>query len=139
MSEHDETLRRALEENAMLRSERAESLREASSAEYSGRLRSAERIYWVYAIACVAVGVSAFNSFVYRYDTKSLIGSAVVVLVVYETTVLMKLWFATASMKMSVLKDVKLLRLEVARLATAVGVKRPAEPAVKYEPMRGVT
>ena len=141
MSEHDETLRKALEDNARLRSEREESLREGASAEYSGHLRTAERIYWLYALACVALGVSAINSFFFSpgFDTKTMIGCAVVILVIYETTVLMKLWFAMAGMKMSVLKDVKLLRLEVARLAEAVGVERPAEPTVKYEPLRGAS
>lgn len=139
MSEHDESLQKALEENARLRSQREESLREVASTEYSGRLRSAERIYWVYGIICVALGVSAVNSFARSFDLKTLIGTAVVILVVYETTVLMKLWFATATLKMSVLKEVKLLRLEVARLATAVGVEEPSEPPVKYEPMRGTS
>ncbi len=137
MSEHDETLRRALEENALFRSKHAESLREASSAQFSGRYRWAERVYWLFAIACVVTGVSAINSFARSDDTKSLIGCAVVMLVVYESTVLLKLWFAIANMKMSVLKDVKLVRLEMARLASAVGVKDPAEPPVEYEPMRG--
>ena len=141
MSEHDETLRKALEENARLRSEREESLRQGASAEYSAHLRAAERIYWIYALACVALGVSAINSFFFApgFDTKTMIGCAVVILVIYATTVLMKLWFAVAAMKMSVLKDMKLLRLEVARLAEAVGVERPAEPLVKYEPLRGAS
>ncbi len=139
MSEHDETLQKAMEENARLRSQREQSLREVASTEYSGRLRSAERIYWMYALVCVALGVSAINFFARSFDIKTLIGSAVVILVLYETTVLMKLWFATATMKMSVLKDMKLLRLEVARLATAVGVEKPSEPPVKYQPMRGVS
>ncbi len=139
MSEHDKTLQNALEENARLRSQREQSLREVASTEYSGHLRSAERIYWVYALACVSMGVSAINFFARSFDVKTLIGSAVVMLVLYETTVLMKLWFATAAMKMSVLKDMKLLRLEVARLATAVGVEEPSEPPVKYQPMRGAS
>jgi len=139
MSEHDETLQKAMEENARLRSEREESLREVASTEYSGRLRFAERIYWVYALATVVMGVSAIDFFVRSFDIKTLIGSAVVMLVLYETTVLMKLWFVTAAMKMSVLKEMKLLRLEVARLATAVGVERPSEPPVKYEPMQGAS
>lgn len=139
MNEHDETLQSALEENARLRSQREESLREVASTEYSGRLRFAERIYWVYGIVCVVVGVSAINFFARSFDVKTLIGSAVAMLVVYETSVLMKLWIATASMKMSVLKDMKLLRLEVARLASAVGVEKPSEPPVKYEPMRGTS
>lgn len=139
MSEHDETLRNALEENALLRSERQESIREVASTEYSGHLRFAERVYWLYALACVAMGVAAINFFARSFDIKTLIGSAVVILVLYETTVLMKLWFATARMKMDVLKDMKLLRLEVARVATAVGIEKPSEPPVKYEPMRGVS
>jgi uncharacterized protein DUF6768 len=139
MSEHDDSLRRALEENARLRSEREESLREVASSEYSGRVRFAERVYWAYAIPCVALGVASINFFSRSYDLKTLIGSAVVMLVLYETTVLMKLWFATARMKMDVLKEMKLLRLEVARLGTAVGVEQPSQPPVKYEPMRGVS
>ncbi|NQU20403.1 MAG: hypothetical protein HQ567_03905 [Candidatus Nealsonbacteria bacterium] len=139
MSEHDESLQKALEENARLRSQREESLREVASTEYSGHLRAAERIYWVYALVCVAMGVSAINFFARSSDIKTLIGSAVVILVLFGTTVLMKLWFATAAMKMSVLKDMKLLRLEVARLATAVGVEESPEPPVKYEPMQGAS
>ena len=139
MSEHDETLQKAMEENARLRSQREQSLREVASTEYSGRLRFAERIFWGYAIVCTAMGVAAINFFARSFDMKTLIGSAVLILVLYETTVLMKLWFATAAMKMSVLKEMKLLRLEVARLATAVGVEKPSEPPVKYQPMRGTS
>jgi len=93
----------------------------------------------VYAMACIVIGVSAFHGFVGSFDTKTLIACAVLMLVVYETTVLLKLWLATAALKMSVLKDVKLLRLEVARLATATGAERGAEPTAKYEPMRGAS
>jgi len=138
MSEHDETLRKTLEEVGRLRSEREESLRLVATNEYSGHLRSAERIYWLYAVPCVALGMAAINFFVRSFDIKTLIGCAVVILVIYETTVLMKLWFATARMKMDVLKEMKLLRLEVARLGTAVGVEQPAQPPVKYEPMSGM-
>lgn len=141
MSEHDETLQKALEENARLRAEREESLRASASAAYSGHLRTAERIYWIYALVCVVLGVGAINAFFFApgFDTKTMIGCAVVILVIYETTVLMKLWFAVASMKMGVLKEVKLLRLEVARLAEAAGVEHPAEPSVHYEPLRGAS
>ena len=139
MSEHDETLRKTLEEVKRLRSEKEETLRTASSAEFAGQVRTAERIYWVYAIVCVAIGVPAINFFARSYDLKTLISSAVIILVVYETTVLLKLWFAVARMKMSVLKDVKLLRMEVAQLASAVGAEGTSEPSVKYEPMRGTS
>jgi hypothetical protein len=138
MSEHDDTLRKTLQEVTRLRSEREESLREVATNEYSGRLRHAERIYWLYALACVALGVAAINFFVRSFDIKTLIGCAVVMLVIYETTVLMKLWFATARMKLDTLKEMKLLRLEVARLGTAVGVEQPSPPPVKYEPMPGM-
>ncbi len=138
MSEHDETLRKTLEEVTRLRSEREESLREVATKEYSGHLRYAERVYWIYGVVCVALGVAAINFFIRSFDIKTLIGCAVVMLIIYETTVLMKLWFATARMKMDVLKEMKLLRLEVAQLETAVGVDRPAPTPVKYEPMRGM-
>ncbi len=138
MSEHDETLRKTLEEVARFRCEREDNLREVAANDYSRHLRNAERIYWWYAVICVAVGVAAINFFVRSFDLKTLIGCAVVMLVVYETTVLMKLWFATARMKMDVLKEMKLLRLEVARLGTAVGVEKTSLPPVQYEPMPGM-
>ncbi|MCG8653594.1 MAG: hypothetical protein MI861_27400, partial [Pirellulales bacterium] len=96
MNEHDETLRKTLEEVKQLRSEREESLREVASTEYSSRLRGAERLYWMYAVVCVALGVAAINFFARSFDAKTLIGSAVIMLVLYETTVLMKLWFTTS-------------------------------------------
>jgi hypothetical protein len=139
MSEHDDTLRKTLEEVTRLRFERGESLREVAANEYSGHLRTAERIYWGYGVACVALGVSAINFFVRSFDLKTLIGCAVVLLVVYETTVLMKLWFATARMKMDVLKEMKLLRLEVAGIGGATGVGHLSQPPVRYEPMRGMS
>jgi len=138
MSEHDETLKKTLEEVAQLQSEREESLREVASTEYSGHLRSAERVYWLCGVACVALGAAAINFFVRSFAIKTLIGCAVVLLVLYETAVLMRLWVDTAAMKLSVLKEMKLLRLEVARVATAAGVEKPSEPPAKYEPMHGV-
>jgi hypothetical protein len=138
MSEHDDTLRKTLEEVARLRSEREESLRDLATNEYSGQLRYAERIYWLYALVCIAAGVAAINFFVRSYDMKTLIGCAVIMLVVYETTVLMKLWFHMARMKMHVLKETKLLRLELAKLESALGVEQPSQPPVKYEPMHGL-
>jgi hypothetical protein len=138
MSEHDETLRKTLEDVAQFRCEREDNLREVAANDYSGHLRRAERVYWFYAVACVAVAVAAINFFVRSFDLKTLIGCAVVMLVIYETTVLMKLWFATARMKMDVLKEMKLLRLEVARLGTAVGIEKSSPPPVKYEPMPGM-
>jgi len=138
MSEHDETLRKTLEEVTRLRTEREESVREVATGEYAGRLRYAERIYFLYALVCIVLGVGAINFFTRSYDLKTLIGCAVVMLVVYETSVLLKLWYATARMKMDVLKEMKLLRLDVARLGTAVGVEQPSQPPVRYEPMRGL-
>lgn len=139
MSEHDETLRKALEENARLRGEREESLREVASSEYSGHARTVERVYWFYALICVVLGVAAVNFFARSYDMKTLIGCAVGILVLYETTVLMKLWYAISRMKLDVLKEMKLLRLEISRLQQATGVEHPVEPYTKYEPTRGAS
>lgn len=139
MSGHDDSLRKALEENARLRSEQEEGLRNVAASEFSGHMRAAERIYWAYALVCVALGVSAINSFAHSYDVKTLLLNAVVMIVLYETTVLMKLWFATARLKLDVLKEMKLVRLDIARLAEATGVENLAKPTVKFEPTRGAS
>ena len=139
MTEHDNTLRQALEENARLRSEHENSLREVASTEYSDHARKVERVYWVYALVCVTLGVAAINYFALSFDTKSLIGAAIGIIVLYETTVLMKLWYATSRMKLDVLKEMKMLRLEVARLQEAAGVEKAPELTARYEPTRATS
>lgn len=140
MNEQDDILKSALAENAAFKAKRATAVRNESLSSFRNRLALAERIMWVYLLICVIVGVPTLNVFFRTYDTKTLISCVLLLLVVYETTVLLKLWYATAGTKLSVLKEVKQLRLEVSEMAAAAGVTVPADVlATKYEPMQGTS
>jgi hypothetical protein len=140
MGEHNDILKKALAENDQLKSEKTDSLKKQSTANFRGRIKWAERIVWVYLAGCVLVAVPTLKIFGESRDTKTLITCVLVLLVIYETTVLFKLWFVVASTKLSVLKEVKLLRLEVSQLATSTGAASPSDVlSAKYEPDRGTS
>lgn len=140
MSEHDDTLKKALAANGDFNPSKANALKQASGAEFSKRMRWVERIVWIYLAVCVVIALPTLDAFFKNYDPKALITCLLVLLVVYETTVLLKLWFVIANTKLSVLKEIKQLRLEVSQLAAAAGVSQSADVlSTKYEPMRGVS
>lgn len=140
MSEHEDILKRALAENIQFKAEKADAVRKESTADFRKKMQWAERIMWIYLLACVVVGVLTLNAFGASDDTKTLLTCLLVLVVVYETTVLMKLWYVIAGTKIGVLKEIKQLRLEVSQLATAAGVASPSDVlSAKYEPVRGAS
>ena len=140
MSDREDMLKNALAENGDFDPDKADLLKKEFSADFVGKLRAAERLVWFYMLACVVIAVPVLNLLEESYDTKTLIICTVGLLVIYETTVLLKLWFATAGTKLAVLKEMKQLRLEVADLAREAGVSpAPNVLAPKYEPLKGVS
>lgn len=140
MSEHEDALKRALAENDRFKAEKADLLKKQSTAEFSGRLKFAERIMYAYLLGCVIIGVPVLNVFILSGDLKTLITCLLVLVVVYETTVLLKLWYVVAGTKISVLRDIKLLRLEISQLSTAVAAGKGMEAGgEKYEPAQGLS
>ncbi len=140
MNEQERILKEALAENAQFKAEKADVLRTQATADFRDKLGWVERVTWIYLLVCVVLGVPTLNLFMRSTDVKTLISCALGLSVIYGTTVLMKLWFASASTKLGVLKEIKQLRLEVSQLATAAGVASPTDVlSTKYEPIRGTS
>ncbi len=140
MSEHEDDLKRALAENNRFKAEKADLLKKQSTAEFSGRLKFAERIMYAYLLGCAILGVPVLNVFILSGDLKTLITCLLVLVVVYETTVLLKLWYVVAGTKLSVLKEMKLLRLEVSQLSLAAAHGETVDvTADKYDPAQGLS
>ena len=140
MSENIDALKKALAENSRFKAEKAELLKKQSADEFSGKLKLSERIMWAYLLVCIVFAVPVLNIFILSGDLKTLIVCLLVLVVVYETTVLLKLWYVVVSTKISILKDIKLLRLEISQLSLAA---TPTESTVldekKYEPARALS
>ena len=111
MSENDNELKQALAENGEFDPDRAATIKKQTVADFDAKLRKVERIMWIYLSVCVCVAVSAIRAFERSSNTKELILYAIVFLVAFETTILMKLWYWVVNTKISVVKELKLLRL----------------------------
>ena len=60
---------------------------------------------WVYIIAGVAVMIFSCNSLLAATSTKAIVGFGVVLLVAYETTILVKLRYWIVNTKFTLLRD----------------------------------
>jgi hypothetical protein len=69
-------------------------------------------------------------------DTKSLIGYGILLLVAYESTVLIKLWFWVANSKLSVLKEIKQMRLDLAALTSPSALAPDREDLAEASPFQ---
>jgi hypothetical protein len=67
----------------------------------------------LYLMTCVAVFLYGWHGFTQAGTTRALIFCAILMLVAYETTVLVKLWYWVVNNKLAVLKEIKLLRLSL--------------------------
>lgn len=67
-------------------------------------------------IACVLFGLYCFVEFRRAEDVRGMLGWAVLILIMYESTVLMKLWYWVVHTRISVQKDLKELQLQLAAL-----------------------
>ncbi|MHC4519498.1 MAG: DUF6768 family protein [Planctomycetota bacterium] len=120
MNEHENELSKALAENGNFDAEKAQRLSAEAVSRYHAWLRWTERVTLIFVLLFVVVGLAAYSRFLVTSNTKAMIGCAILVLIAYETTVLVKLWNCVIDNKLSVLKEIKQLRLEgVTRLAAA--------------------
>lgn len=139
MSEPENELKRSLAENGSFDPAKAEEVKRKAVAALNARMRRAERLFWVVFLLCVYVLCCAVVSFRYVSGTKELIWLAMLALVMYESTVLMKLWYWTVNTKISVLKEIKQLRLELSAATNQEpsmwgrGLEEPARSLSRWE------
>lgn len=111
MSEPDDNLADALGQNGAFDPDRAKQLREKAVGTFQAKMRRAERYLWVYMCLCVWLFVFTLFHFFYSSSVKALLFYGLLMLLSFETTILMKLWYWIVNNKISVLKEIKLLRL----------------------------
>ncbi len=139
MSQPQDNLAKALAQNGSFDPQRATELKQKAVAALNAKMRRVERVFWVVFLFCVWVLCSAFTALLGSSSTRDLIFCAVLILVMYESTVLMKLWYWTMNNKISVLKEIKQLRLETFLAAPAEapmwgrGFEEPARSLPRWE------
>jgi hypothetical protein len=94
--------------------DRAARLRTQAQDAFLARYRKMERIAWVYLLGCLIVAWWCVRQFLAADDVRSWILWGVIFILAFETTVLIKLWYWVVNTKLGVLREVKLLRMDLA-------------------------
>ena len=126
MSQPQDNLEKALAQNGSFDPQRAKELKQKALAKLNTKMRWVGRITFIVLCLETWILLFAFYHFMQVSDTKLLLLYAFVMLVCFESTILMKLWYWVMNDKISVLKELKLLRLELPR-GDAVSVLEDAD------------
>lgn len=94
--------------------ERAARLRTHARDAFLAKYRKIERIAWVYLLGSLIVAWWCVRQFLAADDVRSWILWGVIFILAFETTVLIKLWYWVVNTKLAVLREVKLLRMDLA-------------------------
>ncbi|NQT16306.1 MAG: hypothetical protein HQ582_26350 [Planctomycetes bacterium] len=111
MNEPESELKKALAENGVFDPGRARESREKVVSTFKAAMRKVERYLWVYMCLCSWLFVFALFHFFHSATTKGMIFYGLLLLMFFETTVLMKLWYWIVNNKLTVIKEVKQLQL----------------------------
>ncbi len=110
MSNPDD-LKKALAENGAFDAEKAKETKRTALGVFQTKLRKVERYAFFYLCLCSWLIVFTMFSFMQSSSTKALLLYGLLLLVFFETTILIKLWYWVMNNKISVLKAVKQLEL----------------------------
>lgn len=81
-------------------------------------------VFWIFLIVSAAMMVGGMIFLTHEKGTRGMLFAAVIALIGYNSTVLMKLWYWVVNTKLSILREMKQLQLQIAELA---GKEPPVE------------
>jgi hypothetical protein len=124
MDEFEKAIGATLHNRGKFNATKAETLRKETVQMFDKKLKIVKIITWAFLLVDALIMVGLAGSFAAAKSPKVLIILAVIFLVVYNSTILMKLWYWVLNAKYSMLKEIKQLQLQIAELA---GREPPAE------------
>jgi hypothetical protein len=119
MNEFDNELKRSLANNGPFDPEKARGMKKEIASQFNARLAKVERYLYIWLIGLAALLVFAAFRLLESTSTKALVVYAMMFLVALEGQTLIKLWYWMMNSKIGVLKELKLLRLDVAAIPGA--------------------
>ncbi len=130
MSENANELKKALAENGNFDAAKADRDAVEASSYFDSQFRRAARITWLSLIIVIAVLEFAFVGFLLTFSTKAIVGFAILLLVTVVLIGVFSIQHEITNTKISLLREIKLLRLEHLGLPTdqAIAPARKAAP-----------
>jgi hypothetical protein len=94
--------------------EKAARLRSQALDTFQSKNRLILRMTWAYLVLCLWLAYAIIRLFFASTDTQSWILYGVLFLVMIEATILIRLWYWIANSKLATLREIKLLRMDLA-------------------------
>lgn len=124
MDEFEKKLRKALSNDAYFDSIKDETCKKEVIKMFDEKLNRARILTWVSLVFFTGLAVFALLSFIVYPSTnldgtihvKNMLLNIFLALIFFEATVLVKLWYWVVNTKISVLKEIKQLQLQIAEL-----------------------
>ena len=111
MSESPNQLTDALAGNGTFDPDKAHAIKQRMVGTFAAGARKVERYLRLYMCLCSWLFVFALFHFTHASTTKTLLFYGLLMLIFFETTILMKLWYWIMNTKLGILKEIKQLQL----------------------------
>ena len=116
MDELEKTLRVTLSRTGKFDAGKAESSRKEIVQMFDKNLQTVTLVFWVFLVISAAMLIGGLIALNCGTTTRGMLFAAVIALIGYDSTVLMKLWYWVVNTKLNVLKEVKQLQLQIEEL-----------------------
>lgn len=79
-------------------------------------LIKAKIVFWITFLACLGMMIGGYLGLRSAGDTKGMVLWAIFIMIGFNSTILMKLWYWVENTKLNILKEMKQLQLQIAEL-----------------------
>ncbi len=119
MDNFDQHLVQALRHEQDYDDNRSDSVQKEVVQMFHNKKRFAAILTWIWLVIAPIVILSLIWYFFQTTNIKAMLLCVMIVLIIHESTVLMKLWYWAIDTKTSVLKEIKQLQLQIGELTQA--------------------
>jgi hypothetical protein len=128
MDKLEKQLKQVLGKNGLFDADKSKTLRKEVKQmifqKFEGDMSRVKVVFWIFLVISAAMMVGGMLFINHEKGTRGMIFAAVITLIGYNSTILMKLWYWVVSTKLNILKEIKQLQLQIAELT---GKEPPSE------------
>jgi hypothetical protein len=125
MDKLEKQLKKVLEKNGIFDVSKSETLRKELIQMWCDKnLQRTKLVYWIFFLLSLGMMVGGYIGLRSAGNTRGMILWAIFLMIGFNSTILMKLWYWVVDAKLNIQKEVKQLQLQIAELA---GKNQPAE------------
>lgn len=128
MDKLEKQLKQVLGKNGLFEADKSKTLRKEMKQmifqKFEGDMSRVKVVFWIFLVISAAMMVGGMLFINHEKGTRGMIFAAVITLIGYNSTILMKLWYWVVSTKLNILKEIKQLQLQIAELT---GKEQPSE------------